>query len=370
MSAEIKQDKPLRIGLIGAGRIVERAHLPLLSSMSEVCVAGLYDANPARALEMTQRFGLPDTCRSVDELFSLDLDAALVACPNHLHAEMSIAALEANLHVLCEKPMATTLAHGRAMCQTAERMGRELMIACANRFRPEVVALRRVIQEGQLGAIKAIRCGWLRRNGVPGAGTWFTSRAEAGGGALTDLGSHLIDLALWLGGRRQLLAAGCVVERAIDPAAQASWYSPTSATTEARCDVEVGADGFVVFDGPLDVFIEVSWASAVPYDQTYLHVIGNRGIAKLETLFGFSPLGHRPKYPLRIWVDGQLLNHQVASAPDVLQPYRAQLEFFIDSVRNGRSLRPGLHDGLATVQVTEAMYTSAEQWASGGRPSF
>src|SRR4029077_19021765 len=135
---------PLRLGIIGAGRIVERAHLPVLERLPDIAVIGLFDPDNDRARATAERFHIPHVCRTLEELFSLGLDAALVACPNAQHASVSIAALDAHLHVLCEKPMALNSGEAQAMVQAAERAGRELMIAFANRFRPEVVALQQM----------------------------------------------------------------------------------------------------------------------------------------------------------------------------------------------------------------------------------
>lgn len=358
---ELINNEPLRVGLIGAGRIVERAHLPLLNKMPEVIVAGIFDPDFGRAQAMADCFGVPAVCSSPDELFGLDLDVTLVACPNSLHAAMTIRALEAGTHVLCEKPMAINVAQAKAMIETAEAMNLELMVASTNRYRPEVIALQKAIQENQLGEIKAIRCGWLRSNGIPGANTWFTNRLLAGGGVLTDLGSHLIDLVISIIGRRKLLSVRCVFDRTMDKQTQASWYLPISSQQEAKCDVEVGASGFVIFEGPLDVFIEVSWASGVPQDRTYLQVIGTRGVAQMETLFGFSPNGHRPRHPLQIWRDGLLVSQDVEGTIDLLDPYQNQWKFFVDSLRNGKHLSSLMYDGLAMVNLIEAMYESADE---------
>ncbi|MFZ6027905.1 MAG: Gfo/Idh/MocA family protein [Chloroflexota bacterium] len=352
----------MRLGIVGAGRIVERAHLPVLAAMPDVHVAGLFDPDMERARELAQRFEIPNTCRSLDELLNLTLDAVLIACPNHLHAATSIAALEAGAHVLCEKPMATNSADAQAMAAACERHGRELMIGFTNRFRPEVVALEEAVRAGRLGTITGIRCGWLRRAGIPGIGTWFTDAGRSGGGALVDLGSHMVGLAVWLGGKHAIVTASCVTQTAYGDSESAGWYRSAD-TGPGRCDVETGASGFVVLDGPLDLFVEVSWACAVPHDRTYLHVIGKRGVAKLETVFGFSPQGERPDYPLQMWLDGASKPEQAAGSTDLLQPYRDQWRCFLNGIQNGRSLRAWLQEDLAGVQVIEAMYRAAKQVA-------
>lgn len=369
MSTQAPPERPWRIGVIGVGRIVERAHIPILAQMPDVQITGLFDPDHNRATAIAQQQGIPRVCRSLEELLDLQLDIALVACPNFAHASASIAALEADIHVVCEKPMARTSAEARAMVEAAERAGRELLIAFPNRFRPEVLALQQAIQAERLGTINAIRAGWLRQQGVPGVGTWFTRREMAGGGALVDLGSHLIDLALWLSGQHKLLSACCLTEHAGSIPDQASWYQPDLTPSEAACDVEIRASGFAVLAGPVSLFVEAGWACAVPHDRTYLHVIGTHGSAQIETLFGFSPFGVRPQHPLQLWTSGEAQPTHVTGATDLLQPYRDQWDWFLQSLRNGRSLRHLLQENIATVQIIEAMYAAADHLAAHREPS-
>jgi predicted dehydrogenase len=367
----------VRVGLIGAGRIVERVHLPLLRRMRDVSPVGLFDPARERAEALASKFGLPRVCRTLGELLELGPAAVLVASPNHLHAAQSIAALEAGADVLCEKPLATSAADAELMLEATRRTGRSLMVAFTNRFRPEVVALRRAVGEGRLGRVGAVRCGWLRRQGVPGVGTWFTSRESAGGGALTDIGSHLVDLAVWLSGRREVSEACCLLERPSGGGAQASWYSPAERPAAGVSDVEVGASGFAVLGGPaaeareqreaqesrhVSLFVEASWAGAVPYDRTYLHLYGEHGSARLETLFGLSPSAERPEYVLRVWEQRRGLLSETSDVRDALAPYRAQWRFFLDSLPDPDRLRPMLQDAVATVRVVEALYLAARRF--------
>ncbi|HEY0607117.1 MAG TPA: Gfo/Idh/MocA family oxidoreductase [Herpetosiphonaceae bacterium] len=361
MSRSFAAQPPLRIGMIGAGKIVERAHLPLLCAMPDVTVAGVFDPQLSRAEALASQFNIPHACAHVEQLLALELDIAVVACPNYLHAPMSIAALEAGLHVLCEKPMATSSADAAAMRAAAIRANRELMIGFPNRFRPEVVALRQAVERGELGDIRSIRCGWLRRSGIPGSGTWFTNRALAGGGALTDLGSHVLDLALWIARPGPVLDVSCTLDRTATMTAEGSWYVPSSSAETGVNDVEISASGFVVCSGSFNLFVETSWACAVPFDQTYLHVYGTRGLARLETVFGFSPSGVRPVQPLQLWIDGKPVEETPPSTPDLLQPYRDQIAFFLDSVRQRQSLRPDLDVNVATVELIQALYAAASQ---------
>lgn len=357
-----RDGRPLRLGIIGAGHIVQQVHLPLLSQMPTINVEGLFDPDQERCRELKQHYGSLTICQSLEELLGLHCDAILVACPNYLHAPMSIAALQAHAHVLCEKPMATAMCDALEMIQAAKQANKNLMIAFTNRFRPEVLALKQAINAGTLGEITAIRCGWLRQQGIPGLGTWFTQKQYAGGGALTDLGSHLIDLALYLSGYRHLQFALAVLNTHVDLNDQAGWYAPHRDQKQtALCNVEIGASGLVAFASSCNLFVDVSWSASVPCDQTYLHIFGRRGSARLETLFGFSPNGKRPQYPLRIWTNGQSEPSLVEGSVDPLQAYREQWQFFIESILSDKPLTHLLEDNLATVQIIEALYQSAPQ---------
>jgi predicted dehydrogenase len=327
--------------------------------MLDMEAVALYDPDCDRASAIARTFQIPAVHASLEALLEEDMDAVLVACPNYLHGETTIAALQAGFHVLCEKPMANCSTQARAMVEAAEHAGRELMIGFTNRFRPEIAALSRTIHAGHLGELRSIRCEWWRRSGVPGAGTWFTNDRMAGGGALTDLGSHLVDLALWLAGDRKLLTASCIVNQMNDGQGVASWYRPVEKPIQGESNVELGASGFLVMNGPLHILIEAHWDSAVPCDQTSLRVLGSRGLASFEGLFGLSPSGHRPQRPLRMWLDGNPNPEYVAGSSDLLQPYRAQWRYFADSLRSGESLRSSLQDGLRTVEAVEAMYASS-----------
>jgi predicted dehydrogenase len=354
-----KEQKLLHIGIIGAGRIVERVHLPLLARMPFVALTGIFDPDEHQAHVLARQYALPHVCTSLAALLALHPDIVLVACPNHLHASMSIAVLDAHIHVLCEKPMATSLIEARAMVEAAERNQRTLMIAFANRFRPDVLALARYIQEGQLGVITSIRCGWLRQKGVPGIGTWFTHRREAGGGVLVDLGSHLVDLVLWLTGHPQLKGSYTLTDHKVNANAQTSWYLPQHTQDDGQCDVEVSASAFAIFDGPLDLFLEVSWNKALAQDTTYLHIYGTRGSARLETLFGLNATIQLPEPPLRLWINDHAVPCEVPALTSALQPFQNQWEYFVRCIRDGESIRSRLYESLETVHLIETLYASA-----------
>ena len=250
-----------------------------------------------------------------------------------------------------------------AMAAAAVASGRHLAVNFPQRFRPEVLALGRFIESGRLGTLREIRCGWIRRNGVPGAGTWFTDKARAGGGALIDLGSHMLNLVLLVAGRRAVRRVRCTLERSLE-STEAQWYKEAGGSGGAAggagpFDVETGAVARFVMDGQLAVSLEASWHGDVEADRTYLHVTGANGTASIESLFGLNPVEPRVNYGLRVWVEGVLI-HETAPSRDRLYGYRAQLCAFLDTIRSGRlDISPALPDSIATTSLIGRLYEAA-----------
>lgn len=347
-----------RIGVLGAGRIVERMHLPILSKMPNADVVGVFDPDTGRAAKLAHQFGIPHIAHKLEDLFHLSLDCLLVACPNAQHAEMSIAALEAGMHVICEKPMATTFDDAQKMVATAEITGRELVIAFNNRFRPDVLALQRVIQRGDIGKVVEIHCEWLRRSGIPGS--WFMNHNQSGGGVLTDLGSHVINTALLLSGQQQLLTTCGVIDYTLPVEHHAAaWYLPDVPVPMQKYNVEISAKAAALFSSSFRLSVAVSWACDISADQTTLHVIGTQGIAVLNTLFGFSPNGVRPASPLTIYAHGEVTSPVIERADDISISYENQWKAFIEGLGQKHSLRSHLNESLLTVQIIEEIYRSA-----------
>jgi len=192
----------LRVGIVGAGTIVERGHLPGYQCHPLTEVAAICDPNEERARKVAQEYGIPQVYADYCQMLELEkLDLVSVCAPNALHAPATIAALETGAHVMCEKPMALSVEEAKAMISAAERTGRRLTVGFHNRFRPECQILKSLADQGTLGEIYYARVSMLRRSGIPGYGSWFTDKKLAGGGSLMDSGVHGLDLVLWLMGQ-------------------------------------------------------------------------------------------------------------------------------------------------------------------------
>ncbi|MER7487006.1 Gfo/Idh/MocA family oxidoreductase [Streptomyces sp. NPDC126497] len=297
----------LRTAVLGAGWVSRTVWVPLLEAHPAFEVTALVDADPAaaRALVPPGRDVVVGT--GPDDLLGLPLDLAVVALPNHLHVPVARTLLGRGVPVFVEKPVCRTAAEARSLAEAA-RSGAGVYAGSAARHRADVQALAALLPS--LGDLRALGLDWTRASGIPQRDGWFTDRRLAGGGALLDLGWHLLDVGLDLLGRPGVTAAlGAVSGDWLgDTDATADW-SPRGRDrdTPARTagdPVEDTARGFLLTDTGVAVSVLARWASHQAVDSTTLSVEGTKGVAVLRGTFGFSP--HRvPRSSLTVLRRGE-----------------------------------------------------------------
>ena len=192
----------INIGIIGAGSIARYRHLPETKMNPQAEIRALCDIVPHRAEEMAEKYNCQAFTDYQIMLQRADLDAVIVAATNTTHAVMTIAALKAGKHVLCEKPMATSLKDAAEMIATAQKSGKKLMIAHNQRLEPAHQKAKEIIQSGQLGKVLTFTSIFGHPGSeywaIDGENTWFYRKEEAGLGVLGDLGIHKTDLLRWM----------------------------------------------------------------------------------------------------------------------------------------------------------------------------
>ena len=188
---------PVRLGVVGAGAIVQLAHLPTIARMKGVELVALCDNDNAKARALAGRFGASDVFTDIEELLELEeLDAVVIATPNHAHEPHVLSALARKKHVLCERPLALSARGAERILAASQKHDRVVHVANNHRFRSDVQALAGFLRGGELGKLASVRAGSYRLP-VTTHG-WRANRPEAGGGAFMELGLPLLDLALWL----------------------------------------------------------------------------------------------------------------------------------------------------------------------------
>lgn len=192
----------VRIGVIGIGAQGRGVHVKRCMATPDIELIAICDTQPAKLEAVKAEYDIPVATTNYYELLSMsEIDAVIVALPNYLHAPVAIDALDAGKHVLVEKPMAIDAEAAQAMLSARDRAGRILMVGQNNRFRPEAIAMKKMISSGKCGQVYNGEASWWRRR--CGQRGWFIDKQRSGGGALVDIGVHALDLCWWLMGSPQ-----------------------------------------------------------------------------------------------------------------------------------------------------------------------
>ncbi|MDR0561120.1 MAG: Gfo/Idh/MocA family oxidoreductase [Spirochaetaceae bacterium] len=251
--------KKLRYGIIGCGGIAEAKHLPSIQKLKDVGMVCFCDIVKERAEKANKEYaeGKGKVFTDYRELLKEDLDAVCVLTPNSSHSEISVAALEAGLHVLCEKPMAKNYHEAKAMLAARDKSGKLLTIGYQNRYRPDSLFLKAECDKGTLGDIYFAKATAIRRRAVP---TWgvFLDEEKQGGGPLIDIGTHALDLTLFMMNNYEPeYAVGSVYHKLNnDKDTGNAWGDWDS----AKFTVEDSAFGFIVMKNKATIILQSSWA--------------------------------------------------------------------------------------------------------------
>jgi predicted dehydrogenase len=205
----------LKVGVIGCGSIAKHRHLPEYANNKEVEIVAVCDIVEDRVNEIAAQYNAKAYTNYEELLANHEIDAVSVCTPNYLHAPISIAALNAGKHVLCEKPMATSRVEAVNMIEAAKENNKKLMIAHNQRFVPSHQKARQLIENGEVGKIYSFRTafghggpeGWS----ADGENSWFFKKEEAFIGAMGDLGVHKTDLLRFILGE-EFVEVGAFIE--------------------------------------------------------------------------------------------------------------------------------------------------------------
>jgi predicted dehydrogenase len=327
--------RPIQLGLVGTGVVAQVNHLPALKARRDVEVVAVCDDDVEKARMVAQHFGIGRAVADYETLLRVEeIDAIIIATPNHLHAPMTQAALGYGKHVLCEKPPARNATEAGQMAEAAKRAGKVLMYAMNNRFRMDVQVLRGHLERQELGRIFYAKTGWLRRRTERRGAAWYENKRSAGGGVLMDLGVQMLDLSLWLLGNPRVVSV-----------------TATKYVTDPRKDVEDTVAAFLVLEGGAALTLEVSWALLLERNFPYLNLFGTDGAALLNPFRIHKELG------------GNLLNVTPAleSAKNIYkQSYEQELDYFLRCLTQGERPMASAEEGRELMRVIDGIYQSAE----------
>ena len=354
----------LRIGIIGCGGIANGKHMPALKKQKDVQMVAFCDIIEERAVKAAKDYGTPDAKTYTDYKELLEdktIDVVHVCTPNKEHSFITIDALEAGKHVMCEKPMAKTYAEAKAMLDAAKRTGKKLTIGYQNRHTPQALYVKQACDEGVLGDIYYANAIALRRRAVP---TWgvFLNEDEQGGGPLIDIGTHALDLTLWcMNNYKPKMVVGTKYRKLADQTQTANaWgdWDPKEFT------VEDSAFGFVVMENGATIILQSSWAlNILDANEAAFRLCGTK--AGADTVDGARING--VKYG-RQYVEKPALNAGGVAFYDgtSASPSDIDMAQWINAIRTDSDPCVLPEQALCVTRILEAIYTSSET----GKPVY
>lgn len=321
----------LRVGIVSFAHVHAPAYAAVLRDLDGADFVGITDVNPERGAEAAERFGVP-FFEGADPLFG-EVDAVVVTSENKNHVRDVIPALEGGVHVLCEKPISTTVEDAQAMIEASESSGSQLRIAFPVRYLPSVVRAREIVREGSLGRVLAVK--GTNRGRIPGS--WFLDPDLAGGGALMDHTVHLADLLRWM-----LDVEVKSVYAEVD-----SFFGGGETDDAAILTLEL--EGGAIADGTFAT-IDPSWSRGEGYPtwgDVTLRIAGTSGVLDVDPFARpIRTFDHESRTPSWSYT-GQDMN-------------ALMIADFLRGVAEGKPAGASGLDGLRTLEVVLAAYHSGK----------
>lgn len=344
------------IAVIGCGRIARNAHLPALSELENVRIKYACDVIEEKALKMKEDF--PKIEQVITDykvaLNDSEVDAVFVLTPNFAHYTVTMDALAAGKHVLCEKPITVNYELSVKMYEAAEKAGKILNIGVCNRYNKSVEMLRDWVEQGKFGNVYHVYSSFRAFRCIPGLGGDFTTKSQSGGGVLIDWGIHFFDLILYVLGSAKIKNVTCDAynEMAKDMKAykyESMWAEDTKNVETGTNDVDDFITGYVRTD-KASISFNGAWAQNIGQTEMFIDFMGDKGGARLT--YG----GHFEFY------DGATLE-TIKPEYDIPNMYLCEDRAFIESIETGVKDKNNIVNILESMKLLDALYESSEKKA-------
>lgn len=343
--------------VIGCGAIARKKHIPTLLDHPNIQIQMLCSRNIDSARQCRQEFGCwtAELTQDVEKVFSHpDVDLVIITSPTSTHEEYAIRAMKAGKHVLCEKPMADTAAGARRMLEVSAQTNRLLHISYQNRYTDQALCAKELVEAGTLSDIYYAKAYAIRRRGLP---TWVES-AGPGNGPLLDIGSHAIDLALWLSGSFEpVCTLGAACRQIVERGSRANLWGPWDSSQYKAEDLAVG---LVRMKNGLTLSVEASYAlnsSEEKENSVDLYGAGGGLELRQDGLALIQERGGRIFVARdRIQMTPRSLTPEFTGA----SPSRRELDGIVGLLLEGRIDDPSARQAVVVSEIVEALYHSAE----------
>ena len=358
-------DRIVKIGIIGCGGIANGKHMPSLKKIKNVQMVAFCDIIEERAVKAAEEYGVEGARVYTDYkelLKDRDIEVVHVCTPNRSHAFISIDAMEAGKHVMCEKPMAKTYKEAKEMLDASERTGMKLTIGYQSRWRADSLYLKKMCEDGELGEIYYGKAIALRRRAVP---TWgvFLNEYEQGGGPLIDIGTHALDLTLWMmDNYKPKMVVGTTFEKLKN---QKDCGNAWGDWDPKKFTVEDAAFGFIVMENGATIMLESSWALNIRNPKEAITMIcGTEGGADMFDGLNINFIKNGRQCILKPDLTAGGVAFYDGDGDE--DPSVLEARAWLDAVVNDHEPRTKACQALVVTQILEAIYESAKT----GKPVY
>ncbi len=355
----------VRVGIIGCGGIANGKHMPALRSIPEAELVAFCDIIEERAQKACKDYGTEDAKVYTDykELLKDEtIDVVHVLTPNRSHSFITIDALHAGKHVLCEKPMAKTAAEARAMVAAAKETGKILSIGYQNRYRKDSMYMKAACEAGELGDIYFAQAHAIRRRAVP---TWgvFLNEYEQGGGPLIDIGTHALDLTLWMmDNYKPKMVVGTTYKKLNDDKNTGNAWGDWKAE---EFTVEDSAFGFIVMENGATIQLNSSWAlNILDGTEAQTTLCGTKAGADMKDGLRINGVKHGRQYIERPDFNAGGVAFFEGAGGGKSEEIEARV--FYNAVLHGTELCVKPEQACVVTEILEAIYESAKT----GKPVY
>lgn len=354
--------KIVRVGMVGTSWWADAMHIPALDSHPHAQVTAVCGRNRENAQKLADNWNVPHVFTDYNEMIeSGEIDAVVISTPNDTHYPISMKALENNLHVLCEKPIALSYANAQEMVETAKARGLVHLVPFTYSFMPTARYLKELIDDGYIGKPYHLNMRYYTGYARDGDYMWRFDTKKAGSGVLGDLGSHFIYIAEWLYGRIETVSA------------QFNYHVERPTTDPKGNPYELGEDSAILtftFDSGAAGVIHVTAVcyEDTPFGQTHhMEFHGSGG-----TLYSFTDWdtiqqvkgakvgeGMLQELPIPEHIWGKSRHDTVHNTyRDLFRKEGFMIGQFIDGIVNNEQVQPNLEDGARIQRIMEAAIQS------------
>jgi predicted dehydrogenase len=351
--------KLIKVGIIGCGGIANGKHMPSLKKVEDCDMVAFCDIIPERAEKAAKQYGTPDAKVYVDYkelLADPEIDVVHVCTPNRSHSFITVDALEAGKHVMCEKPMAINSEEAKKMLDAAKETGKKLTIGYQSRHRAENIYLKNEAEMGTFGDIYYAKATALRRRAVP---TWgvFLNEYEQGGGPLIDIGTHALDMTLWtMNNYKPKYCVGTTyhaLNKQTDQGNDWGNWDPEKFT------VEDCAFGFVVMENGATITLESSWAiNMLDTREAITTICGTKAGADMLDGLRINGIRQNRKYTFKPEISSKGAAFYDGQANE--KPADREARLWIESIINDTDPLVLPEEAYVVTQILEGIYTSAK----------